>query len=256
MEAREYDWAHFLKVDMNTIENLEDDIARVQRGRFARVCVEIDLQKKLVPRVICQAALFNIEYEGLGLICFGCGRYGHRKEVCPWRVLPATSSTPADEDVTMATAEPVPTMSPATRFPTDEEQFGPWMMVQGGPKARFPKPAPGKRNFDEKGQPAKSRRKGSSSFSPSTFEMLEEWDREEQTPGLTAERTEGKWSGSQKEGDDTSGEQNRTKGVRGSALQSQKGKGKLNEGQKEKESRGELSKGHPTANGPEFKAKA
>ncbi|XP_016168984.1 uncharacterized protein LOC107611585 [Arachis ipaensis] len=52
------------------------------RGRFARICVEIDLTKKLVPRSFVLGSIFNIEYEGLHLICFKCGLYGHRSEQC------------------------------------------------------------------------------------------------------------------------------------------------------------------------------
>lgn len=59
-----------LKVDMNTLSKLENGSTRVGRCRFARLVVEIDLQKQLLPRIICLASVFNIEYEGLNLICF------------------------------------------------------------------------------------------------------------------------------------------------------------------------------------------
>ncbi|RYR05350.1 hypothetical protein Ahy_B06g085220 [Arachis hypogaea] len=48
------------------------------RGRFARICVEIDLSKKLVPRISVMGYTLSIEYEGLHLICFECGKYGHK----------------------------------------------------------------------------------------------------------------------------------------------------------------------------------
>ncbi|KAL4329649.1 hypothetical protein AHAS_Ahas13G0321200 [Arachis hypogaea] len=52
------------------------------RGRFARICVEIDLAKQLVPRISVLGSELNIEYEGLYQICFNCGRYGHRMDQC------------------------------------------------------------------------------------------------------------------------------------------------------------------------------
>ena len=52
------------------------------RGRFARICVEIDLTRKLVPRISVLGSTLNIEYEGLHLICFQCGKYGHRSDQC------------------------------------------------------------------------------------------------------------------------------------------------------------------------------
>ncbi|XP_028778406.1 uncharacterized protein LOC114734927 [Neltuma alba] len=110
-----------LKVDMNTIANLEDKEARVERGRYARICVEIDLQKKLIPRIISASALFNVEYEGLGLICFQCGRYGHRKEVCPWK----KSAEKVESQQGGSPSSPPPKMSPAKSLPAEEDQFGP-----------------------------------------------------------------------------------------------------------------------------------
>lgn len=63
-----------LKVDMLTSVNL--------RARFARICVEIDLCKMLVPKFKVLSYEFSLEYEGLHLICFKCGKYVHREEVC------------------------------------------------------------------------------------------------------------------------------------------------------------------------------
>src|ERR1044072_597605 len=52
------------------------------RGKFARICVEIDIQKKLVPKVKVMGEVLNLEYEGLHQVCFRCGVYGHKKEFC------------------------------------------------------------------------------------------------------------------------------------------------------------------------------
>ncbi|XP_027368417.1 uncharacterized protein LOC113874394 [Abrus precatorius] len=52
------------------------------RGRFARICVELDIRKKLVPQVKVWGVAMNLEYEGLHQVCFNCGRYGHKQEWC------------------------------------------------------------------------------------------------------------------------------------------------------------------------------
>ncbi|XP_021823959.1 uncharacterized protein LOC110765193 isoform X1 [Prunus avium] len=52
------------------------------RGKFARLCVELDLTKPLEAFIQINQTWYNIEYEGLPEICFLCGRYGHKRENC------------------------------------------------------------------------------------------------------------------------------------------------------------------------------
>ncbi|VVA39940.1 PREDICTED: reverse mRNAase [Prunus dulcis] len=55
------------------------------RGKFARMCVEPDLTKRLEAFVQIYQEWYNIEYEGLPDICYLCGRYGHKREHCEKR---------------------------------------------------------------------------------------------------------------------------------------------------------------------------
>lgn len=64
-----------LRVDRNTSIH--------SSGKFVRICVEIDLQRELLPAFTVLGSKFKLEYEGLHLICFSYGKYGHKKEVCP-----------------------------------------------------------------------------------------------------------------------------------------------------------------------------
>lgn len=45
------------------------------RGLYARVCVEVDLKKTLVPQFLLNDDIQRVEYEdeGLHFICFECG---------------------------------------------------------------------------------------------------------------------------------------------------------------------------------------
>lgn len=52
------------------------------RGKFVRICVELDLDKPLQPKVIARGYLLIIQYEGLYAICFKCEPYGHRERNC------------------------------------------------------------------------------------------------------------------------------------------------------------------------------
>ena len=66
------------------------------RGRFATICVELDLRRELIPSFTTLGRDFLVEYEGLRLICFNCGKYGHEVQSCPSSVKPVeiTSSEP------------------------------------------------------------------------------------------------------------------------------------------------------------------
>lgn len=52
------------------------------RDQFSRISVEIDLAKPLVPPVIFRGDKLKLEYEGLHVVCFKYGVYGHRIEAC------------------------------------------------------------------------------------------------------------------------------------------------------------------------------
>jgi len=48
------------------------------RGNFARIYVELNLDKPLQPKVKAGDYLLNLQYEGLHIICFKCDCYGHK----------------------------------------------------------------------------------------------------------------------------------------------------------------------------------
>ena len=54
------------------------------RGRFARLCVQVDVGKPLATTVMIGKLEQPISYEGLHKLCFGCGRMGHKKANCPY----------------------------------------------------------------------------------------------------------------------------------------------------------------------------
>nr|GMC71113.1 uncharacterized protein LOC109183389 [Ipomoea batatas] len=64
-----------LKLDMTT--------TGIQRGKFARGAVEIDLTKPVVAVVMVDDVPRRVEFEGLHVICFDCGEVGHRSVSCP-----------------------------------------------------------------------------------------------------------------------------------------------------------------------------
>ncbi|KAL4373502.1 hypothetical protein AHAS_Ahas05G0088200 [Arachis hypogaea] len=91
-----------LKIDQNTSIR--------SRGKFAWLCVEVDLQRQLVLAIQVLGREFKIEYEGLHMIYFGCGKYGHRQELCPDKrdenvVMPVVATTTETNSTTLMDKE-------------------------------------------------------------------------------------------------------------------------------------------------------
>ncbi|CAI0423208.1 unnamed protein product [Linum tenue] len=100
-----------IKLDYHTLNQ--------ERAKFARLAVEVDISKALVPRIWLDDEWQKVEYENLPEVCFECGRIGHSAETCP-TTCPAV--VPAQLLITSGT----PPASP----PEDTNPgFGPWMLV-------------------------------------------------------------------------------------------------------------------------------
>lgn len=54
------------------------------RGKFYRICVEINLDEPLKPFIELSNNSFEVVYEGISTICFNCGVYGHVRDHCPY----------------------------------------------------------------------------------------------------------------------------------------------------------------------------
>ncbi|CAL2231442.1 unnamed protein product [Prunus armeniaca] len=114
------------------------------RGKFARLCVELDLTKPLEAFVQINQHWYNIEYEGLLEICYMCGKYGQKREVCPLRAEVQYEKTPempikeGSVDMNTDSGDEVNKLKD-----WDSGLRGPWMNVQ--PRRKY------KTNFKDGG---------------------------------------------------------------------------------------------------------
>ena len=67
-----------LRVDSHT--------AMETRGRYARMCVQVNVDKPLATAVLIGKFEQPIYYDGLQRLTFSCGRIGHRKENCSYTI--------------------------------------------------------------------------------------------------------------------------------------------------------------------------
>ncbi|KAF7825168.1 Retrovirus-related Pol polyprotein LINE-1 [Senna tora] len=112
-------------------------------GKFARICVEINLKRQLVPQVEVRGRSYAVEYEGLHMVCFHCGRYGHTKDICLLRKEAEGKEKQQQVDLNNAPNDgehessgddglaPVPEQDAVREEANNgnDGMFGPWMMV-------------------------------------------------------------------------------------------------------------------------------
>nr|XP_023891501.1 uncharacterized protein LOC112003522 [Quercus suber]POE61883.1 uncharacterized protein CFP56_78342 [Quercus suber] len=118
-----------LRVDTHT--------ASETRGRFARLCVQVDVDKPLIDTVLIGRFEQTVTYEGIHRMCFSCGRMGHRQESCPYTVRNGNDQVDKDEgDSVDRSGQPCnshvpdnPVRSSGTTPEALEDNYGPWLLV-------------------------------------------------------------------------------------------------------------------------------
>jgi hypothetical protein len=146
-----------VKVDTNTL--------KVERGRFARVCVEVDLTVPVVGKIWVNGHWYKVQYEGLHLVCTNCGCYGHLGRNCNPQNAPITSTNiptptptsiqpqPTNLDPQPSNTDPVnsaPIQAPAVTKPVPiisnndsiDELHGDWLLVTRRKKKPINMPTP------------------------------------------------------------------------------------------------------------------
>ncbi|KAK4270920.1 hypothetical protein QN277_019685 [Acacia crassicarpa] len=127
-----------LKIDRTT--------AFSKKGGFARLCVEVDLQKPLLSGFSHFGEERRFAYEGLHMVCFTCGRYGHRMTQCavgnpeedpvkrppvaPTGATPSQTEGTVTEEVKMTTEGPEKVAVGGSDGIHQRVNYGPLMLVE------------------------------------------------------------------------------------------------------------------------------
>ncbi|KAJ4835772.1 hypothetical protein Tsubulata_043042 [Turnera subulata] len=107
---------------------------QTDRAQFARIAVELELNKAPESRVCFEDTWYHIEYEDLPQVCFECGMAGHNLSACPSRADVRITSEVATGDASIPlSAQGIPTEK--MRGPqsygdvVNEPKYGHWMLV-------------------------------------------------------------------------------------------------------------------------------
>ena len=73
-----------IRKSIGTILKIDTHTASETCGRFARLCVQIDVTKSLVTGIFIGKFEQSVSYERIHRLCFNCGRVGHQRENCPF----------------------------------------------------------------------------------------------------------------------------------------------------------------------------
>nr|POE56990.1 hypothetical protein CFP56_45521 [Quercus suber] len=73
--------------------------ASESKGRFARICVQINFDKPLIKLIRTRGIEQLVLYEGINSLCFSCSRVGHKAKCCLYTTrAPVTQDEDKDED--------------------------------------------------------------------------------------------------------------------------------------------------------------
>ena len=135
-----------IKESIGNVLRVDTHTATEARGWFARLCVQIDVEKLLITMVLIGKFEHQVCYEGIQKLCFSCGSIGHRKESCPYTVLPSSASREermvvtgvggghsCNEHASKQIGDMARPNSDVHESVHDKEQkgmYGPWIMVE------------------------------------------------------------------------------------------------------------------------------
>ncbi|KAL6529986.1 hypothetical protein OROMI_028631 [Orobanche minor] len=115
-----------IKVDANTFW--------LERGKFARLCVQVDLSKPLERGIKVNGVFYNVVYENLQTLCYHCGKCDHIDRACPNKreqMDPGNTEKEKENISPSRQEDPAPVQEKeASVGQAAEEGYGPWLLMR------------------------------------------------------------------------------------------------------------------------------
>ncbi|KAJ8433602.1 LOW QUALITY PROTEIN: hypothetical protein Cgig2_016532 [Carnegiea gigantea] len=110
---------------------VEHTTETVEKGQYTRLSVEVDLTKPLLSKFQLNVRIWQIQYEGLCMVCFHCGKQGHKEDSCPMK--------PTENPVATEQAPNVNQEHQDQPRLEENESYGSWMLVRKPARRRTSK---------------------------------------------------------------------------------------------------------------------
>lgn len=112
---------------IGSLRKIDTCTSATTRGKYARICIKVPLEKPLKTHVFIGNHQQQILYEGLNMLCTRCGRLDNNKNLCTFVPHTQTHSPPPTH--THTTQGNVPTPPLKTQKTTTPTKDGGWKTV-------------------------------------------------------------------------------------------------------------------------------
>ncbi|XP_050241177.1 uncharacterized protein LOC126690089 [Quercus robur] len=126
-----YEPSALLKIGraIGPILRIDSHTANRERGRFARLCVQVNLDKLLVRKLYLGKLAQCVFYEGINTLCFSCGRIGHKIETCPYTVREQPKEQSMDRSDGQTEMQSAQGANGLKEKEKSQQEYGEWMVV-------------------------------------------------------------------------------------------------------------------------------